>query len=73
MGVTRSVELRLSSSCRSALVLGFVHPMILLPVDHKQPPDLQALEQVIGIIGARPPARRWANLLQRVLEAVLIL
>ena len=69
MGVKRSVAVRVSPACRSAIVLGFVHPIILLPADDS--PDPQALEQVIGHELAHIQRRDdWANLLQRTMEAL---
>lgn len=67
LGVRRNVTLRMSTACRSPLVLGFFKPVILLPADA----DLVASEYVLRHELAH--VRRgddWANLIQRSIKAL---
>lgn len=72
LGVTRDVELRLSRGQHSALVLGFVHPVVLFPVEEGRVLDLEAAEQVMAHELAHVHRRDdWVNLIQQLMQAVL--
>ena len=68
----RKVQLRVSRTYKSPLLLGFLHPVILLPAQNKEHPEVAELEQVLRHELAH--VRRyddWANLLQHLLQAIL--
>jgi beta-lactamase regulating signal transducer with metallopeptidase domain len=68
----RTVRLRVSQTYKSPLLLGFLHPVILLPAQNKEHSDVAELEQVLRHELAH--VRRyddWANLVQHLLHAIL--
>lgn len=70
--VCRPVELRVSSWQQSPIVLGFIHPVILLPADLETQRGLVEAEHVLGHELAH--VRRyddWANLVQHFVQSVL--
>ena len=69
-GVGRKVELRVSPVQRSPVVLGFLHPAILLPATEAARPDMAGTEQILRHELAH--VRRgddWANLIQHCIQA----
>ncbi len=67
IGVGRDVTLRISTECRSPIVLGFFQPVVLLPTDA----SLEASEHILRHELAH--VRRcddWANLIQHCITAV---
>ena len=70
--VNRNVELMVSARHRSPLVLGFFHPVVLIPADLAGQPDLTEPQLVLAHELAH--VRRyddWANLFQHIIQAVL--
>ena len=70
LAVRRSVELRVSLTPRSPLLLGFCHPVILLGTEEAQPTELAAhiLRHELAHVRRRDD---WANLVQHLIQAVL--
>ncbi len=72
LAVNRVVRLRVSQSHQSALVLGFVHPVIVLPAECAQESGVGQAEHILRHelthVGRRDD---WTNLAQRLLEAAL--
>ena len=70
LGVVRNAELRVSSAHRSALVLGFLRPVVLFPAqDEGNPGDAEpVLAHELAHIHR---ADDWVNLVQRLVEATL--
>jgi len=72
LAVNRTVKLKVSQSHRSALVLGFVHPVIVLPAESAQASALAQAEHILRHELAHVCRRDdWTNLAQRLIEAVL--
>ena len=68
VGVRRNVSLRVSTECKSPVVLGFLKPVILLPADA----GLEASEHVLRHELAHVCRRDdWANLVQQSIKALL--
>ncbi len=68
----RAVKLKVSPSHRSALVLGFVHPVIVLPAEAAQESGLSQAEAILRHELAHVRRRDdWTNLVQRLIEAGL--
>ena len=70
LGIRRRVELKVSLTHRSPLLLGFCRPVILVGIDDSQPTDLT--EHILRHELAH--VRRyddWANLLQRLVQSLL--
>jgi beta-lactamase regulating signal transducer with metallopeptidase domain len=70
-GVTRSVDLRVSFKHQSPVVLGFVHPIILLPGETASKTDLSEAREILRHELAH--VRRyddWANLVQHAVRAI---
>ncbi len=72
LGVARRVELKISRRHRSAIVLGFVHPVILLPEAEAGTGGSVEREHILRHELAHVLRRDdWANLLQHFIEAAL--
>ncbi|HEU0037650.1 MAG TPA: M56 family metallopeptidase, partial [Verrucomicrobiae bacterium] len=69
LGVNRSVELKVSPAHRSSFLLGFLHPVILLPAEERLEPGEAELVLRHELAHVR---RRddWANLVQHFILAV---
>ncbi len=72
LAVRRDVGLALSATHRTAVLLGFVHPVVLLPADLEPEPGDDELEHVLRHELAHV-ARwdDWGNLLQQLIQAAL--
>ncbi|HXP60830.1 MAG TPA: M56 family metallopeptidase [Dongiaceae bacterium] len=72
LSVNRAVRLRVSQSHQSALVLGFVHPVIVLPAEAAQESGVGQAEHILRHELTHVRRRDdWTNLAQRLLEAAL--
>jgi beta-lactamase regulating signal transducer with metallopeptidase domain len=72
LDMNRRVELRISSLHRSPILVGFLHPVILLPGDEARESRLTEFEQILSHELAH--VRRWddwANLVQHLVQAAL--
>jgi len=72
MGLKRDASLRVSAIHRSPVVIGFFHPVVLLPPGEFLPVDLHETEQILRHELAH--VRRgddWANLVQHFFQASL--
>jgi beta-lactamase regulating signal transducer with metallopeptidase domain len=68
----RKVRLRISSTHRTAVVLGFVHPVVLLPTDMDLDANPGEVEQVLRHELAHVNRRDdWGNLAQQLIQAAL--
>jgi beta-lactamase regulating signal transducer with metallopeptidase domain len=68
----RSVQLRISSKPRTAAVLGFVHPVVLLPAEMDKEANEHELEHVLRHELAHVDRRDdWGNLAQQLIQAAL--
>jgi beta-lactamase regulating signal transducer with metallopeptidase domain len=64
----RKVALKISQAHRSAIVLGFVHPAILLPAETRVEEAEQVLRHELAHVSRRDD---WANLVQHFIQAIL--
>jgi beta-lactamase regulating signal transducer with metallopeptidase domain len=72
LGVWRKAELRISQTHRWPVVLGFVHPVILLPAQEVLATDPWETEQILGHELAHVQRRDdWANLVQQFMLAMM--
>ncbi len=72
LAVNRTVKLKVSQSHRSALLLGFVHPVIVLPAEAAQESGLGQAEHILRHELAHARRRDdWTNLAQRLIQAAL--
>ncbi|HEX3719693.1 MAG TPA: M56 family metallopeptidase [Verrucomicrobiae bacterium] len=68
----RNVQLRISTMHRTAVVLGFVHPVVLLPAEMDSEADGGEVEHVLRHELAHVARRDdWGNLVQQLIEAAL--
>jgi beta-lactamase regulating signal transducer with metallopeptidase domain len=68
----RNVRLRIASAHRTAVVLGFVHPVILLPAEMDQEANDGEVEHVLRHELAHVDRRDdWGNLVQQFIQAAL--
>jgi len=68
----RKVRLRISSAHRTAVVLGFVHPVVLLPAEMDKEQNERELEHVLRHELAHVDRRDdWGNLAQQLIQAAL--
>jgi hypothetical protein len=67
LGVRRNVNLRVSTECRSPVVLGFFKPIILLPADASLATSEHVLRHELAHVRRRDD---WANLIQHGIKAV---
>jgi beta-lactamase regulating signal transducer with metallopeptidase domain len=68
----RNVELRVSSIHRNAVVLGFAHPVVLLPADIDNDTNDSEVEHVLRHELAHVERRDdWSNLTQQIVQAAL--
>ncbi len=67
LGVGRKVDLKTLPTAQSSFVLGFLHPVILLPAEHMEPAEAeQILRHELAHVHRRDD---WANLLQHFILA----
>jgi len=72
LAARRNVRLRISSTHRTAVVLGFVHPVVLLPKEMDMDANHGEVEQVLRHELAHVDRRDdWANLAQQIIQAAL--
>lgn len=72
LGVRRRVRLRISDSHRTAVVLGFFHPAIMLPTDTDDHVNSDEVEAVLRHELAHVARRDdWANLMQQLIQCAL--
>jgi beta-lactamase regulating signal transducer with metallopeptidase domain len=70
LGVSRKVKLMLSAEPRSPVVLGFLNPVVLMPME--QPRDAGEAEAILRHELAHVCRRDdWTNLIQHVIQAIL--
>jgi beta-lactamase regulating signal transducer with metallopeptidase domain len=68
----RNVRLKISSAHRTAVVLGFVHPVVLLPAEMDNDANDGQIEHVLRHELAHVDRRDdWANLAQQLIQAAL--
>ncbi len=68
LSLNRTVELKVSPLQRSAMVLGFVHPVILIPAGEPVEEAEQVLRHELAHVCRRDD---WANLIQHFIQAFL--
>jgi beta-lactamase regulating signal transducer with metallopeptidase domain len=72
LATRRNVRLRISNAHRTAVVLGFVHPVILLPAEMDYSASDSEVEQVLRHELAHVNRRDdWGNLVQQLIQAAL--
>jgi beta-lactamase regulating signal transducer with metallopeptidase domain len=72
LATRRNVRLRISNAHRSAAVMGFVHPVVLLPAEMDSDANPSEIEHVLRHELAHVDRRDdWANLAQQVVQAAL--
>jgi len=72
LAVKRTVRLKVSQSHRSAILLGFVHPVIVLPAEAAQESGLWQTGHILRHELAHARRRDdWTNLAQRLIQAAL--
>ncbi len=67
LGVRRNVNLKVSTDCKSPVVLGFFKPVILLPTDSGLETSEHVLRHELAHVRRRDD---WANLIQHCIKAV---
>jgi len=72
LATRRDVRLRISSAHRTAVVLGFFHPVVLLPEEMDDDADHNEVEHVLRHELAHVARKDdWANLAQQLIQAAL--
>jgi hypothetical protein len=72
LGVRRKVSLKISTDGHCPMILGFIHPAVLLPFTEAVKGDARAVEQILQHELAHVARRDdWANLGQNVIQAAL--
>jgi beta-lactamase regulating signal transducer with metallopeptidase domain len=72
LAARRNVRLRISSTHRAAVVLGFIHPVVLLPAEMDMDANGDEVEHVLRHELAHVDRRDdWGNLAQQLIQAAL--